>query len=184
MKRTLLAAGLALTATMTGAAGASAASPAPSPTESPTGPGCAAIENNLSQIADQPVGTALSQVPDLSTLAEAVKQSGLTEQLNSAEGATVFAPNREAFEAIPQEQRDALMNDKEKLTEVLEYHVVEGRKTASELTGEPLTTLQGGQLTVKQSGETLTVNDATVTCGGIQTRNATVYVIDKVLMPE
>ena len=33
------------------------------------------------------------------------------------------------------------------------------------------------------SGDNLKVNDAGVVCGGVQTANATVYLIDTVLMP-
>ncbi|WP_333486581.1 fasciclin domain-containing protein [Nonomuraea corallina] len=186
MKRTLLAAGLALTATVAGTTGAFAASPAPSPSPSQSlvGTGCSAIENKVSDLADQPVGTALGQVPELSALAEAVKQAGLADKLNSAEGITVFAPTNEAFEAVPQEQRDQLMSDKEQLTKILQYHVVEGKKAPDQLTEGPLTTLQGGDLTVEKSGESYTVNGATVACGNVQTRNATVYVIDQVLTPQ
>ncbi|TMR15689.1 fasciclin domain-containing protein [Nonomuraea turkmeniaca] len=202
----LLAAALALAATVTGAAGASAASPAPSPEISPPSPdisppvppdlspspegspfgaGCAAIENTFAGIAGQPVGTAISEVPDLSTLADAVEEAGLADRLNSAKDITVFAPNNEAFEAIPQERRDAVMADKEQLTRILSYHVVEGKKAPADLEdGTTLKTLQGRELTVKGSGDDLTINDAKVVCGNIPTSNATVYVIDKVLMPE
>ncbi|WP_188187011.1 fasciclin domain-containing protein [Nonomuraea sp. SYSU D8015] len=201
----LLAAAVAVAATMSGAAGASAVSPAlspeispppspdisppvspdmsPSPEASPFGAGCAAIEDSLAGIADQPVGTAISEVPELSMLADAVEQAGLADRLNDAKDITVFAPNNEAFEAIPQERREAVMADKEQLTRILSYHVVEGRKAPADLEGATLKTLQGGELTVKGSGDDLTINDAKVVCGNIPTANATVYVIDKILMP-
>ncbi|MFC5813531.1 MULTISPECIES: fasciclin domain-containing protein [Nonomuraea] len=186
MKHLLIAAAMTLAATVTGTAGASVTSPAPQPTNggSPSGPGCAAIEGSLKDIADKPVGTALTQVPELSTLAKAVEEAGLTEKLNSAEDITVFAPTNEAFQAVPKEQLDQLMANKEELTKVLQYHVVQGKHMAADLEGAPLTTLQGGDLTAKASGEEITVNDAKVVCADVPTRNATVQVIDKVLMPQ
>ncbi|MGN9781042.1 fasciclin domain-containing protein [Nonomuraea sp. ZG12] len=183
VKRLLLAAAMTLTATLT-TTSASASSPAPSPDASPFGPACSAIESSLAGIAEQPVGTAVSEVSELSTLADALEQAGLADKLNSAEELTVFAPTNEAFEAIPQETRDKLMADKQQLTEVLNNHVVEGKNEPADLEDATLTTLGGSELTAKGSGEDLTVNDAKVVCGNVPTKNATVYVIDKVLMPQ
>ncbi|MFG3438434.1 fasciclin domain-containing protein [Nonomuraea sp. NPDC047897] len=207
----LLAAALALTATVTGSTSASAlSSPPPTPEEtatgemtpapgettspgemtspapqgSPEGPGCSALEGALPGIADKPVASALGDVPDLSSLAEAVNQAGLADKLNQAEDITVFAPSNDAFDAIPQEAKDRVMADKEELTRILTYHVVEGRKAPADMEDVTLKTLEGGELTTKGSGEDLTINDAKVTCGNISTGNATVYVIDKVLMPQ
>lgn len=207
MKRMLLAAALALTATVTGSTSVSAlSSPPPTPEEtatgemtpspgettspdemttpSPQGPGCSALEGALAGIADKPVASALGDVPDLSSLAEAVNKAGLADKLNQAEDITVFAPSNDAFDAIPQDARDRVMADKEELTRILTYHVVEGRKAPADLEDVTLKTLEGGELTTKGSGEDLTINDAKVTCGNISTGNATVYVIDKVLMPQ
>ena len=45
-------------------------------------------------------------------------------------------------------------------------------------------TLQGGDLTVTGSGQSFMVDGkAAVVCGNVQTANATVYIIDSVLMP-
>jgi uncharacterized surface protein with fasciclin (FAS1) repeats len=47
--------------------------------------------------------------------------------------------------------------------------------------------MQGGDVTVTNSAMgmpgDLKVNDASVVCGGVQTANATVYLVDTVLMP-
>jgi uncharacterized surface protein with fasciclin (FAS1) repeats len=134
-------------------------------------------------MASEPVGTALAANTDLSSLAKAVEAAGLTETLNSAKDITVFAPTNEAFDKVPKETLDKLMADKEQLTKVLQNHVVEGRKAPADLTTAPLTTLGGGTLTVTGSGENLTVGDAKVLCGNLQTSNATVYLIDSVLVP-
>ncbi|MET7332203.1 fasciclin domain-containing protein [Nonomuraea sp. NPDC005650] len=177
---------MALTA-VTGTAGASVHVPSPTPTPTvtatPVGPGCASIKQNLPGIADKGLGTALSQIPELSILSQAVKTAGLQKKLNSAAHLTLFAPNNHAFQAIPVKTRDKLMANKQELTKVLSYHAIQGRMTPAELKNATLKTLQGGDLTVKGSPAKLTVNDAKVVCGNVQTRNATIYIIDKVLMP-
>jgi len=61
--------------------------------------------------------------------------------------------------------------------------VVPGRLAPSEIAGE-LTTVEGGKVSVSGSGDTLKVNDSNVVCGGVSTANATVYLIDSVLMPQ
>ncbi|MGA4987988.1 fasciclin domain-containing protein [Nonomuraea bangladeshensis] len=156
----------------------------PGATTSPMGPGCAAMKDSLSGVADQPAGTALTKIPDLSKLSQAVKQAGLEEKLNSAKDITIFAPNDAAFNAAPTDVQDA-MSDKAAATKILSYHVVEGKVSPTDLKdGDMLKTLQGGELSVKGSGEDMTINDAKIVCGGIPTSNATLYVIDKVLMPK
>ncbi|MET8338267.1 fasciclin domain-containing protein [Streptosporangium canum] len=154
----------------------------------PFGPGCSSLPTtgagSLESMAKEPVATAASHNPQLSTLVEAVKKAGLTDKLNSAKEITVFAPTNEAFSKIPKEMLDKVLSDKAQLTKILSYHVVEGKKTPEELTDATLSTLSGGTLTVKGSGEDYMVNDeAKVLCGNIQTANATVYLIDAVLLP-
>ncbi|MFC4530509.1 fasciclin domain-containing protein [Sphaerisporangium dianthi] len=162
----------------------------PSPTgavASPSGPGCAALPasgpGSPAQLATEPLGTALSHVPDLSTLADAAKKAGVVETLNSAKDITVFAPTDSAFNKVPQDQLSRIVNDKQKLTRLLTYHVVQGRKIPADLEKGELTTLEGGKIGVRKEGETIRVNAARVTCGPLQTRNATVYIVDSVLKP-
>ncbi|MEV1171757.1 fasciclin domain-containing protein [Nonomuraea sp. NPDC049784] len=198
MTRGLLAAALALTAA-TGTVGASAYTPPSSPrvtsstqqagtptptaSASPVGPGCASIKQSLSGIADKGLGTAVAQIPELSMLSQAIKTAGWQKKLNSARHLTLFAPDNQAFQAIPAKKRDKIMADKQELTKILSYQVVQGRKTPAELKGATLKTLQGGELKVKGSGKNVTVNNAKIVCGNVPARNATVYIIDKVLMP-
>ncbi|GLU48506.1 fasciclin domain-containing protein [Nocardiopsis ansamitocini] len=152
------------------------------------GPACADVPadgpGSFEGMAQDPVATAASNNPELSTLVTAVGEADLGDTLNGAEDITVFAPANAAFEAIPKEDLDALLADKEKLTEVLTYHVVEGRQTPADLEKGDFTSLEGKKVTTEGSGEDYTVNgDAKVVCGNVQTSNATVYIIDKVLMP-
>lgn len=130
-----------------------------------------------------PVATAASANPLLSTLVSAVKEAGLVDTLNGAPELTVFAPVNDAFAALPKATMDAAMADpKGLLTKVLTNHVVEGKIAPDEIAGDHKT-LGGGTITVAGSGEDFTVGDAKVVCGNVQTANATVYIIDGVLLP-
>lgn len=130
-----------------------------------------------------PVATAASANPLLSTLVTAVKSAGLVDTLNNAPEITVFAPTNDAFAAVPKATMDSAMADpKGLLTKVLTNHVVEGKISPDKLAGDHKT-LGGGSITVVGSGEDFTVGKAKVVCGNVQTANATVYIIDGVLLP-
>ncbi len=155
--------------------------------DGPFGPGCAGVptsgEGSVEGMADDPVATAASNNPLLKTLVAAVTEAGLVDTLNSAENLTVFAPTDDAFAAIPKKDLNALLADKEALTTVLTHHVIGERLSPEDVAGE-LETLAGDTLTVEGEGENFTIGDATVVCGNVQTANATVYVVDQVLMPQ
>ena len=130
-----------------------------------------------------PVATAASANPLLSTLVTAVGEAGLVDTLNSAPELTVFAPVNDAFAALPKATMDAAMADpKGLLTKVLTNHVIEGKIAPDMIAGDHKT-LGGGTITVTGSGEDFKVGDATVICGNVETANATVYIIDGVLLP-
>ncbi|MDT0331911.1 fasciclin domain-containing protein [Nocardiopsis lambiniae] len=153
------------------------------------GPGCASVpedgSGSFEGMAQDPVATAASNNPLLSTLVTAVTEADLGDTLNSAEDITVFAPTNDAFAKIPEEDLEALLADKEQLTEVLTYHVVEGRQAPDALEDGTFASLQGGDVTTEGAGEEFTVNgDSEVVCGNVQTANATVYIVDTVLMPQ
>jgi len=170
-------------------------SAAPSPSESMSsdmstaafGPGCAAVPadgaGSFAGMAADPVATAASNNPVLSTLVTAVTAAGLGDTLNTAKDITVFAPTNDAFAALDKATLDKAMADpKGLLTTVLTNHVVEGRLTPEMLPGDHKT-LAGTTITVEGSGEDFTVGEAKVVCGNVQTANATVYIIDGVLLP-
>ena len=168
-----------------------AASPttaAPMTASAPFGAACPAVPasgaGSLDALAQDPVATAAANTPELSTLVTAVKQADLVNTLNSAQGITVFAPTNDAFSALPKPTLDKALGDpKGLLTTVLTYHVVPGQLTPDQLAG-PHKTLQGATLQVTGSGQDFTVNgNSAVVCGNIQTANATVYLIDQVLLP-
>lgn len=154
----------------------------------PFGPACSAVpatgKGSFSGMAADPVATAASNNPVLSQLVSAVGAAGLGSTLNSTQDITVFAPTNEAFAAVPKATLDAAMKDpKGLLTKVLTNHVVAGRLSPDLLAGEHKT-LAGTTITVTGSGEAFMVGAAKVVCGNVQTANATVYIIDQVLLPE
>jgi uncharacterized surface protein with fasciclin (FAS1) repeats len=152
------------------------------------GEGCAAVpkdgKGSFTGMATDPVATAASNNPLLSTLVTAVKQAGLVDTLNSAPEITVFAPTNDAFAKIPAADLKKVLADKPTLTKVLTNHVVAGKISPDQLAGDHKT-LAGTTITVKGSGENFTVGkmDAKVICGNVPTANATVYIVDSVLMP-
>ena len=153
----------------------------------PFGPGCAGVpttgEGSVKGMADDPVATAASNNPLLKTLVAAVTEADLVDTLNSAENLTVFAPTDDAFAAIPKKDLNALLKDKEALTTVLTHHVVGEQLSPEDLAGEH-ETLAGDMVTVEGEGEDFTVEGAAVVCGNVPVANATVYVVDQVLMPK
>lgn len=152
------------------------------------GDGCASVPadgaGSFNGMATEPVATAASANPLLKTLVAAVTAANLGDTLNSADGITVFAPTDDAFAKVPKADLDALLADKAALTKVLTYHVVPGQLTPEDVAGTHKT-LEGEDVTVEGSGEDFTVGagSAAVVCGNVPTANATVYLVDSVLMP-
>jgi uncharacterized surface protein with fasciclin (FAS1) repeats len=181
----------ASTASPKATAKAPAAEPAVSTSGSamaPFGPACSAVpasgKGSFTGMSTAPVASAASANPVLSTLVTAVKTAGLVDTLNSASGITVFAPDNAAFGKIPKGTLDSVLGNKAELTKILTYHVVSGHITPAELaSGKPLKTLEGSTVMPSKMGSTYEVNAAHVVCGDVQTANATVYIIDSVLMP-
>ena len=155
----------------------------------PFGAACTAVpktgKGSFDGMSADPVATAASNNPLLSTLVTAVKKAGLVDTLNNAEALTVFAPTNDAFAKIDKKTLNAVLNDKAKLTAILTEHVVAGKLGPDMIAGEHDTLNKKQGVTVKGSGESFTVNGtAKVLCGNVQTSNATVYIIDTVLLPK
>jgi uncharacterized surface protein with fasciclin (FAS1) repeats len=158
------------------------------------GPGCAGYaeavpegDGSIEGMSQDPVAVAASNNPVLTTLTAAVSGQlnpdvDLVGTLNGSEF-TVFAPVDEAFAKIDPATIEALKTDSATLTSILTYHVVPGQIEPADIAGTH-TTVQGADLEVTGSGDEWMVNGtAMVICGGVQTANATVYLIDTVLMP-
>ncbi|MDT5110110.1 MAG: hypothetical protein QOE20_2000 [Mycobacterium sp.] len=150
-------------------------------TQNPTGP---ASVMGMSQV---PVATAASNNPMLKTLTQAVSGQlnpnvNLVDTLNGAPSLTVFAPTDAAFAKLDPATIEQLTTDSDLLTSILTYHVVDGQASPSQVVGMHKT-MQGGDVTVTGKRNDLEVNNASVVCGGVRTANATVYMVDTVLMP-
>ena len=156
----------------------------------PSGPGCEAVPadgaGSFDGMAQDPAATAASNNEALSTLVSAVSAAGLVDTLNGEGPFTIFAPTNDAFAAIPAADMDAVMADTDLLTSILTYHVVAGEKMSSAdlIAAGEVTTVEGGTVMITEgdSGE-LMVNGATGVCIDVPTANATVHIIDTVLMP-
>ncbi len=148
--------------------------------QNPEGPG------SVTGMAADPVTVAASNNPMLKTLTQALSGQlnpnvNLVDTLNGGEF-TVFAPTDDAFAKIDAATLETLKTDSDLLTSILTYHVVPGQASPDQIAGEH-TTVQGAPVTVTGAGNDLKVGDAGLVCGGVQTANATVYMIDTVLMP-
>lgn len=127
------------------------------------------------------------------TLVKAVQTAGLVEKLSSPGQYTVFAPSEEAFGAIPKETLDSLMADKEKLGDLLKFHVISGKYMAKDVTtgikgsgSLEMPTLHGEKVRLTETGterRNLKVNDANIVSADIEASNGVIHVIDKVIMP-
>src|SRR4051812_21376627 len=207
---TIAVAGVALAATACGssdtttAGSGTSSSKSSMPSASPSamaagmvGPGCAAYAKavpsgagSVSGMAQDPVATAASNNPLLTTLTKAVSGKvnpsvDLVNTLNNGEF-TVFAPVDDAFKKLPDGTIDTLAKQKggKTLSDVLTYHVIAGQLSPDQIDGTHKT-VEGSDVTVSGSGDAITVgtDKAKVICGGVKTANATVYLIDSVLMP-
>ncbi|GAA3638818.1 putative surface protein with fasciclin (FAS1) repeats [Lentzea atacamensis] len=152
------------------------------------GPGCAGVpqdgKGSLNGMAEDPVATAASNNPLLTKLVAAVKAANLADTLNSQQAITVFAPADPAFAELGDAKFQELAGNPAALTPILQYHVVPMRYDAKGLeAAKTVKTLAGQDVTIAGSGDNLTVNGAPVLCGNIPTKNATVFVIGKVLTP-
>ncbi|MER7822553.1 MULTISPECIES: fasciclin domain-containing protein [unclassified Streptomyces] len=179
----------AASASADGSAPATASSAPATAMDKPFGTACAGVPKegagSFDGMAKDPVATAASNNPALSTLVAAVKQAGLVDTLNNASNITVFAPTNDAFAKIPKADLDKVLADKATLTKILTYHVVGQKLTPKQLENGSFETLEKGRITTAGSGETYKVNDSsTVVCGNVPTANATVYIVDTVLMPK
>jgi uncharacterized surface protein with fasciclin (FAS1) repeats len=189
--------GLAATSIAAAAAMGLAVTAAPTASASPAtqlvGPGCAAYAQqvptgpgSVPALATEPVAVAASNIPLLTTLTSALSgklnpQVNLVDTLNNGQF-TVFAPTDQAFSKLDPATIDSLKTNAPLLKKILTYHVVAGQLTPAQVAGTHAT-VQGDSVTVTGSGDEMRVNNASLVCGGVQTANAVVYMIDTVLMP-
>ena len=177
-------------------AAAPSSSAAADPAADLVGPGCAAYakqvpngSGSVKGMAADTVAVAASNNPLLKTLTAAVSgkynpKVNLVDTLNGGKF-TVFAPVDSAFAKLPKPTLKLLSTPKgaKALQTVLTYNVVAGQMSPDQIAGKTLKTVEGEKLTISGSADTLKAQKATVICGGVKTANATVYLIDSVMMP-
>ncbi|MBW9055636.1 fasciclin domain-containing protein [Rhizobium mesosinicum] len=120
------------------------------------------------------------------TLAAALKAADLVDTLKGKGPFTVFAPTDEAFAKLPAGTVETLLKpeNKQKLTQILTYHVVAGKVMAADVAGiDEAKSVNGKMIDIDVKGSTVNVNDATVTSADIAASNGVIHVIDKVIMP-
>jgi len=119
------------------------------------------------------------------TLVAAVKAAGLAETLSGPGPFTVFAPTDEAFAKLPAETLTDLLKpeNKQKLTDILTYHVVSGRVTAADVSKITEADTVNGQKIKVNATSGVKINDATVTTADVEASNGVIHIIDSVLLP-
>lgn len=133
------------------------------------------------------------------TLVAAVKAAGLVETLSSEGPFTVFAPDNNAFDKLPEGTVETLLKpeNKQKLTGILTYHVVPGKVNAADVLTlieknngrATVATVAGGKLTFfTEDGDVYVEdengNNAMVTIADVNQSNGVIHVIDTVLLPK
>ncbi|MEM1250055.1 MAG: fasciclin domain-containing protein [Acidobacteriota bacterium] len=144
-------------------------------------PGLALAADHSGDIVDTAVAAG-----SFETLVAAVQAAGLVDTLKSDGPFTVFAPTDEAFAKLPRGTLDTLLQpgNRDLLTEILTYHVVGGRVTASQAASvESAETVAGSRVSIRIADGRLQINDSNVTANDIRTSNGIIHVIDSVLLP-
>lgn len=121
-----------------------------------------------------------------SILVQAIEAAGLSDTLQQSGPFTIFAPTDQAFEALPAGRTEDLMKpeNKERLAEILKYHVAAGRITSGDLTdGMVVETLTGQELTFHIQDTLVMVSDANMVNRDIEADNGVIHVIDQVILP-
>lgn len=131
--------------------------------------------------------SVLQSDAEFETLSAAIAAAGLTDLLSSMGSYTLFAPNDAAFEALGTEAVDALLADPDTLEGILLYHVIADQQVdagaATELAGTTVASANGATFSITLDGDSLMINDATVTRADIEASNGIIHEIDTVLTP-
>jgi uncharacterized surface protein with fasciclin (FAS1) repeats len=144
---------------------------------------CAALSVAASTALAADIVDTAAAAGQFRTLVAALEKADLVDTLKGAGPYTVFAPTDEAFAKLPKGALEGLLNDKEKLTSVLTYHVVPGKVMAADVKPGKTKTVQGESLSVAAKNGTVTVNDARVVKTDIAASNGVIHVVDSVLLP-
>jgi len=129
------------------------------------------------------VETAISE-GTFKTLIIALREAGLYDILCSEGPYTIFAPTDEAFSKLPNGTIEKIMKDKEKLTDILTYHVIANRVYSREVSAlQKADTINGKQVKIK-SGNNVKIDNARIIKSDIKCTNGVIHIIDEVLLPK
>ncbi|MBE9101771.1 fasciclin domain-containing protein [filamentous cyanobacterium LEGE 07170] len=119
------------------------------------------------------------------TLTAAIQAAGLEETLQGAGPFTVFAPTDEAFAALPEGTVEELLlpENRDRLVQILTYHVVPGAVASSDILPGEVATVEGTSVNLVVQDGTVQVNEATVIQADVPASNGVIHVIDSVLIP-
>jgi uncharacterized surface protein with fasciclin (FAS1) repeats len=138
----------------------------------------------MEEVAANDIVAVASSTEGFSTLVAALTAAGLVETLQGEGPFTVFAPNDEAFAALPAGLLEKLLLPENiaVLTAILTYHVVAGKVMSTDVTAGDAPTVEGSTLTLDTMSGVM-VNDATVIAADVEASNGVIHVINKVLVP-
>ena len=149
------------------------------------------VVNQPLQIADahsksQDIVATAAEAGQFNTLAAALKAAGLVEVLQGDGPFTVFAPTDEAFAALPEGTLEKLLlpENKDKLVQILTYHVVPGQVMSGDLESGMVKTVEGSKVKVKVSDAGVKVGKAKVVKADVPASNGVIHVIDTVILPQ
>ena len=138
----------------------------------------------MEEVAANDIVAVASSTEGFSTLVAALTAAGLVETLQGEGPFTVFAPNDEAFAALPAGLLEKLLLPENiaVLTSILTYHVVAGKVMSTDVTAGDAPTVEGSTLALALM-DGVQVNDATVIAADVEASNGVIHVINKVLVP-
>ncbi|NJO02009.1 MAG: fasciclin domain-containing protein [Bacteroidia bacterium] len=142
-------------------------------------------ETMTEEAAGQDIVALAQETESLSTLVQALQAADLVSALQGEGPFTVFAPTNEAFSALGEQLTELLKpENKEKLADILKYHVVSGKVMSGDLSdGQKAATLQGAEITISTTDGVKLNNKATVTTADVEASNGVVHIIDAVILP-
>lgn len=147
----------------------------------------AAMAPMVSSAAEMDIVDTAVAAGSFKTLVAAAKAAGLVDTLKGKGPYTVFAPTDEAFAKLPTGTVENLLKpeNKQKLADLLKYHVVAGKVMAEDVVKlTEAKTLQGQSAKVKVTGGNVMIDGAHVVKTDIGTTNGVIHVIDAVIMPK
>jgi uncharacterized surface protein with fasciclin (FAS1) repeats len=161
--------------------------PTPEATTTPVSPspGVQGSPATGTQSTAKDVVALIDNNPSLKTLATTIDEADLKDTLEQAGPYTIFAPSDRAFAALPAATRQRLLKAENRtlLRQILTYHVVPGKLTASQLKSGQVKTQAGNSVNVQVNGQQVKVNQSQVTQPDLQAANGVVHIVDRILLP-